>query len=111
MYEKLKESDWKVFRDMLPGLREKYLKKKNKEIQEILKDPEKNETERFWDAEEKIKQEVKILRECLDDYSRSKMDMKVMLMCRYGMLEKKDLEKFSEEFQDQYQEVWNRWNT
>ena len=111
MFEKPKESDWKVFRDMLPELREKYLKKKNVEIEKILNDPKKNQTERFWDAEEKIGKEVKILRECLDHYSRSKMDMKVRLMCRYGMLEKKDLEKFSEEFQKQYQDLWNRWNT
>ena len=111
MYKKPRESDWKVFRDMLPELREKYLKKKNKEIERILNDRERNETERFWDAEERIKKEVEILRECLDDYSRSKMGMKVMLMCRYGMLEKNDLEKFSEDFQKQYKEFWNRWNT
>ena len=95
---------------MLPGLREKYLEKQNKGIEQILNDPEKNQTERFWDAEERIRKEGKVLMECLDDYSRSRMGMKVMLMCRYGMLEKTDLNKFSEEFQNQYLELWNKWN-
>ena len=110
MYGKPKESDWRVFRDMLPELREKYLNKKNKEIGEILSDPNKSPTECFWDTDERIKKETKILRECLDDYSRSTMSMKIMLMCRYGMLEKPDLEKFSEEFQEEHKEVWERWN-
>jgi len=70
MYGKPKESDWKVFRDILPELREKYLKKKNREIEKILKDPKRNESEKFWDTKEKLEKEAKVMRECLDDYSR-----------------------------------------
>ena len=106
-----KESDWKIFRDSLPEVREKYLKKKNSEISKILNDPNRTETERFWAAEKRIKKETKILSECLDDYSRSSMGLKVMLMCRYGMLEREDLEKFSTELQGQFQGVWDKRNS
>jgi len=111
MNGKPKESDWKKFRNMLPELREKYLNKRNKKIGEILNDPKKIATECFWNTEKRIKKEAHILRECLDDYSRSSMDMKLISMCRYGMLEKQDIEKFSEELQAQYKEVWERRNT
>jgi len=43
------------------------------EIAAILTDEEKPPADRFWDVEEKIKEEAKILRDCLDPHSRSTM--------------------------------------
>lgn len=66
------ESDWRKFRDMVPRLRERYLADRNTRIATLLTDPEKTETERFWDAAEEIEREARVLRECLDGHSRSK---------------------------------------
>ena len=95
------ESDWKKFSAMIPKLRERYLAERNPRIAHLLADPKKNETERFWDAAEEIRKEAKILRECLDDHSRSRMWLAMITMRAAGMLKKEDLAGFSEELQKQ----------
>lgn len=95
------ERDWKTFKKMVPQLRERYLKNKNKEIKKILEDEDKNETERFWHAREQIEKKRKILVDCLDGHSRSKMLLHMMLMYRNGMLDENDLNEFSGELRNQ----------
>jgi len=91
------EKDWKLFKKIAPELRERYLKKKNEQIKRIFDDQDKNETERFWEAWEQIEKECKILSDCLDGHSRSKMIMHMMLMSKYGMMDERDLDGFSED--------------
>jgi hypothetical protein len=93
------ESDWRKFSEMLPRLRERYLAEQNARIVGALTDPRKTETERFWDSLEMMKKEAKILHQCLDGYSRSKMWLFMLCMLRVGMLKKEDLSQFSEELQ------------
>jgi hypothetical protein len=97
---KPKESDWKKFRNSLDKWRERYLKRKNDEIQAILEDNNLSATENFWDIVEFQKNESKILRNCLDGYSRSKMTLHMALMKRYEMISQEDIEEFSEELQE-----------
>jgi len=94
------ENDWKIFRDMAPLIRERYLRKKNQELSEILSDEQQSHTDRFWDVEEHAKKIAKILRECLDGHSRSKMELFMMVMLSHGMLTDEDLDKFSEELRE-----------
>lgn len=93
------ESDWRKFRDMVPRLRERYLADRNARITAMLTNPNKNETERFWEAMEEMEREARVLRQCLDGHSRSKMWLYMLTMIRAGMLRKEDLEVFSEELQ------------
>ncbi|MBU0711773.1 hypothetical protein KJ762_02350 [bacterium] len=93
------EKDWKIYSKMILDLRERYLKEKNIEIKQILEADGKSETDRFWDARDKIEKERKILIDCLDDYSRSNMVFHMCLMYKYGMLKEDDLLKFSDEIQ------------
>ncbi len=91
------ERDWKALKKIVPNLRERYLKEKNIEIKKILEDKNKNDTERFWNAKKIIDKESKILVNCLDGHSRSKMIFHMTLMYRYGMLRDEDLDEFSDE--------------
>jgi hypothetical protein len=93
------ESDWRKFRDMVPKVRERYLLERNVRIARMLTKPEKSETERFWDAMEEMEREARVLRQCLDGHSRSKMWLYILTMIRAGMLRKEDIEVFSEELQ------------
>ena len=97
---KPKESDWKKFRNSLDRWRELYLKRKNDEIRAILEDNNLNETEKFWDIVAFQKNELKILRNCLDGFSRSNMSLHMALMKKYKMICKEDIEEFSEELQE-----------
>ena len=93
------ESDWRAFRDMVPKLRERYLAERNVRIIELLKRSGKTETDRFWDAMEEMEREAKVLRECLDGHSRSKMWLYMLTMIRAGMLRQEDMTVFSESLQ------------
>ena len=101
MNGKPRESDWKQFRSMVEFLRERYLKEKNQQLTQIITDTERTPTNQFWDTFEEMKKEKKILEECLDGHSRSRMYMSMLLMLRYGMLKEEDLKEFSEELQEQ----------
>lgn len=94
------EADWKTFRRLIPELRERYLARRNREIAALLAAPQKTETERFWDAEEEIQRQERILRACLDDIRRSRLLEMLFLMRRHGMLLDADLEHFSTEIQE-----------
>ena len=97
---KPKELDWKKFRNSLDKWRERYLRRKNDEIRAILEDNDLNETEKFWDIVDFQKNESKILQNCLDGYSRSKMSLYMALMKKYEMICQEDIEEFSEELQE-----------
>jgi hypothetical protein len=101
------ESDWRKFRDMVPMLRERYLAEHNARIAAMLADPQKNGTDRFWEAMEEMERQAKVLRQCLDGHSRSKMWLYVMLMVRHRMLRKEDLEGFSDELRSKAESVLN----
>lgn len=89
------ESDWKIFHKRVPEWRERYLAKQNRQLAALLSDGEKTPTEQFWDAQKKIKAVARILVDCLDGHSRSKMDMYLCLMYRHEMIGADDLEEFS----------------
>ncbi len=89
------ESDWKLYRNMLTDMREHYLRNKNQELAAMLSNADKTPTECFWDTYEKIKQEGKILTDCLDHHSRSNMTSSILLMLHHGLMKKQDLAHFS----------------
>ena len=96
---KPKKSDWIKFRDSLDQWRERYLKRKNYEIQAILEDEKLSETEKFWNIVDFQKTESKILRNCLDGYSKSRMTLHMALMKKHEMIFQEDIQEFSEELQ------------
>jgi len=98
--KKAKESDWRTFRDSLVAWRERYLETVTKQLTDLLRDKDRTPTERFWEAKERIDKEAKILQDCLDGYSRSKMEMKLDRMYRYELIGDEDLERFSEELRE-----------
>ncbi len=93
---------WKVFRKLVPDLRERYLQNINIKIKELSLAEGETETERFWNVQRFVKKEKKILEDCLDGHSRSTLIDFMLIMYRYGMLKKEDLSKFSKEFQDYF---------
>ena len=101
MERKPLESDWKLFRKRVPEWRERYLSLKNKEIVGIFADNNKTPTEQFWDAKKKMEEEARILVDCLDGHSRSKMQWYLLLMHHYGLIRDEDLDEFSEELREQ----------
>ena len=100
MIDKPKESDWKAYSKLVPEARERYLTKVNASLAAHLQSGEESPTILFWKAEEKIREQTKILRECLDNHSRSKMLISIVQMLYHGLLTEADLEIFSPELRD-----------
>jgi hypothetical protein len=102
------KTDWKLFQEILPEIRERYLKEKNGEIVSLLRDSTITSTERFWLAEAGIRREAKRLRDCFDNYTKGTMGMKVLMLYNEGIFRQEDIEKFSKEFQKWFLAVTNR---
>lgn len=94
------ESDWKTFRKRVPEWRERYLEEQNQRLAALLVEGTNTPTERFWNAEKEMKAEARILVDCLDGHSRSKMEMYLCLMYRHKMIGGEDLEEFSGELRE-----------
>jgi hypothetical protein len=47
-----------------------------------------------------MKKEAKILQDCLNGYSKSRMDIHILLMLRHGLMKEEDLDAFSEELRE-----------
>lgn len=90
------KADWKLFRQRIPEWRERYLQGRNMELVRSLADPDKSHTEQFWDTKEKMDEISRILTECLDHLSKLQMTQSLLLMIHYGMIDKNDLNEFSE---------------
>jgi hypothetical protein len=99
------ESDWKKFRTIVPGLRERYLRERNSELSAILQDESLTPTNQFWTASDRIEEIRKILRSCLDGHSRSKMMNFLAIMYRHQMLTESDLNAFSEEILERLERI------
>lgn len=102
----VKESDWRLFRDRVPEWRERYLGTVNEEIADMLGSDDGTPMEIFWEAKERMDEEGKILRDCLDGHSRSNMTMHLLLMYRHGLIDDADLDAFSDNLRDHILELY-----
>ena len=89
-------SDWKVFRRRVPEWRERYLRLRNEELAGLLRNEAHTPTERFWQAKERMAEEARVLRACLDGHSKRKVAWYLSLMYGYGMIGADDLDEFSD---------------
>lgn len=94
-----KESDWRIFRKRVPEWRERFIDVQIRHIVRVLNEENATSTERFWKANDLMKEKARILVQCLDGHSRSRMVMYLGLMCGHGLVFESDLKEFSEELQ------------
>ena len=92
-------SDWKTFRRCVPEWRERYLRLRNEELVGLLSDEAHMPAERFWQAKERMDEEARVLRSCLDGHSKGKVTWYLCLMYGHGMIEDGDLDEFTEGLQ------------
>ena len=108
MHDRPEEKDWRAFRELVPKLRERYIRARNKELAAILVDEERSPTEQFWELEERAGEIAQTLRACLDGHSRTKMRMFIVEMLGCGMMTADDLSAFSEELRQRMAEWADR---
>ena len=95
MYGKVNESDWKLFRQKLPGWQEAYMQKLIDEYIAMLTDPGAA-SDKFWDLEKRIRQDKRDTG-VVAEMRPSVMDTNIMNLRAEGAITLDDLDGFSEE--------------
>ena len=91
------ESDWKLFRKLLPGWQEAYMERLCKEYAEILRSG-KAASDNFWELEKRINEDKKCVGVCAD-MRRSKMLENLLHLLSEGAITREDLSPFSKDLQ------------
>ena len=91
----VKESDWKLFRKLLPEWQERYMGKLLGEYLAMIED-HGLASDRFWRLQERLQADVRKVGVCAE-MKRSAMDMNLRLLLHEGAISKDDLDGFSEE--------------
>ncbi len=95
-----KEADWKKFQKHLPEWRERYLEKITKEVGAVLLEKNGTATEKFWKAKKTLDQEVDKVTTSFDGCSRSNMQLQLVALYCYNIINDDDLLDFSEELRE-----------
>ena len=90
------ESDWKLFRTLIPVWRERYVEKQLAKIKGKLVQ-EEAPSDIFWSVYGIMKKQAKVLTDSFDNVSRSSMHVYLLTMYSYKIITLDDLKDFSGE--------------
>lgn len=93
-----KESDWKLFRTLLPKWQEKYIAKINKEYIKIL-NQDKNASTNFWELYDRIKKD-RYNPGVIIELKKSMLIDSVISLIKYKVISFEELNDFSDEFKE-----------
>ena len=101
----IKKSDWKLFRERLPGWQEAYMERLVDEYIEYLNSDERAST-KFWEMEKKIKQD-RSKPGVLLSLEKKNVDFDLMHLLKDEAINFDDLEGFSPELIERVRELSN----
>ena len=96
-----KESDWKLFRKLIPVWQERYITKLNKEYIGILIQ-DKNASTIFWELNDRIKKDQNNPRVIIE-MSRSLLVENLIYLIKHNVITLDELNDFSEETKESIQ--------
>lgn len=102
------ESDWKLFRRLLPGWQERFMAKLNREYAELLAE-DRQASDIFWELDKRMREDKRKAGVVVRDMSRSNMDMHIMNLLSEGAITLDDLSEFSEEYRGRIELIMSRW--
>ena len=98
MVSQVKESDWKLFRQKLPGWQEAYMERLNQEYVALLTGSGKA-SEKFWALEKRIRKDQHHVG-VVARMSRSEMYQNILCLLDEGAITLSDLGDFSEDLRE-----------
>ena len=102
----ISKSDWKLFREKIPGWQEAYMERLNREYIELLSG-NGSASDRFWALEERIKQDRR-KQGVLVEMSKSKAIWDIIALIQDGAITTDDLSGFSDDLKDAVAFFMNR---
>ena len=99
MEKGVNEKDWKLFQSRLPGWQETYMEKIVEEYRELL-GSEEQASQKFWALDGRIKRDKQNPGVLLHDVKRSNMDIHLLQLLRYEVIQLENLDGFSEDLRE-----------
>ena len=97
MSSSIPESDWKYLRRIQPELLGALCSRINREAKSILESQSESEHEKYLRLFKHIDSSNRTLAECFDDWRRSNIWVKMLLLRREGLLTHEHLSKMSDQ--------------
>jgi hypothetical protein len=97
MSREIKESDWKVLRQLHPIALERFCRRALDEIERTASDTDKSCHERYVDVLGRVKQLEREMADAFDDMRRSMAFQRLLSIQSHELLTEEELERFSPE--------------
>lgn len=94
----ISKKDWKLFREKLPVWQENYMSRLIEEYMILLRDENKEASDKFWELEKKIKDDRRHPGVILN-IRKSEVLYDMIKLIRLGVITCDDLDDFSEDLQ------------
>jgi hypothetical protein len=91
------ESDWKYLRNLKAELLNTLCKRINEEAAEIATDSPSSQHEKFLRLFSHVMEKNQIIADCFDDWRRSNIFLKLLLLEQYQLLTEEHISRLSEE--------------
>ena len=101
----IKESDWKLFREIHPIALERFGERALAELQYLMTDKSKPAIERFWEMEGAARERAKDLRMFFDDIRRSNALLQLTAMRCRKLITDEEMARFSPEIRERVAEM------
>lgn len=100
MSRDIRESDWKLFRELHPGALRRFCEDVLSEITRIASDTSKTPHERYLEVFQLVRERDRKLAAAFDDKRRSTALSQLALIRSYGLLTDEEVGRFSPEARD-----------
>ena len=100
MYDNIRESDWKILRDIKNDALDRLCQRILDEITAIANDPDKAAHAKYLKVYKLIHKRDEEIADAFNDLSRSKALFKIAIMNQLGLIKEDELARFSQETHD-----------
>ena len=97
MHNQIKESDWKVFKELRPLALQRYCEKVMGDVNEIIRDSDKDAYDRYSKMYKIVRDGDKKLADMFDGFSRSRAFTQLLMYYEQGLLNEEEIDQLSDE--------------
>lgn len=94
----MKESDWKIFKQIKEKALEKYCENALADFSAIISNDKDHACDRYTELYKLVRERDKELGKIFDDHSRSKATLQLLLIRKVGLADDELLQQLSDEF-------------
>lgn len=109
MNDRIKESDWKTFKELRPLALQRYCKQVLGDVDKIIHDSEGDAHERYIEMYNIVRDGDKKLAQMFDGFSRSKALSQLVMYYAHDLLDDEEIARLSEETQKRINAILEIW--